>query len=84
MTETRILCDICGKPDASQMQFVVDRQMDGAGSMENVWEYVDLCQEHLALALDSHVKTYRFATELIAWVKERKRNLDKQYARETR
>lgn len=41
-----ICCDLCGKEGAKSRQFYVDRKMDGAGSMEDHFESLDLCDDH--------------------------------------
>lgn len=46
MKETIIYCDICGKKNATTCHFYIDRKMDGAGSMEDQHESLDLCDEH--------------------------------------
>ena len=64
-------CDKCGKKNAEtrQISVVVDRNTDGAGSMENWNEEVDLC-------IDCLVQTVRMVTNKFsyedakAWIKQ--------------
>ncbi len=44
-------CDYCGKRPALEFSYFVDRRMDGAGSMENNYDSIDLCHEHSILLL---------------------------------
>jgi hypothetical protein len=46
MKKEVIYCDVCGKQGAQTLSVWVNRTMDGAGSMENDYETVDLCHEH--------------------------------------
>ena len=46
-TTKTILCDVCGKEAKESLEFVIDRQMNAAGSIESVWYDVDLCSMHL-------------------------------------
>ena len=45
MKKETILCDRCGDEGAKTAAIFVDRKMDGAGSMENEYEYADLCHK---------------------------------------
>ena len=36
-------CDRCGGKNAYELCLVVDRKMDGAGSVDDVCEWVDVC-----------------------------------------
>jgi len=47
MKQTKVLCDICGREKATTIWFTIDRQMDAAGSMDDVCESLDLCGEHM-------------------------------------
>lgn len=51
MTVTTVMCDTCGNADARAVSYFVDRRMDAAGSMENEYETVDLCADHMASLL---------------------------------
>jgi hypothetical protein len=39
----QIFCDVCGKENARTSWFYVDRRMDGAGSMDDHHDPIDLC-----------------------------------------
>jgi hypothetical protein len=40
-----ISCDCCGAAYAKSVSFYIDRRMDAAGSMEDLYESVDLCHD---------------------------------------
>jgi hypothetical protein len=44
--KTILICDRCGKHPAEYdtIHLKVDRRMDAAGSMEDIYESIDLCQ----------------------------------------
>lgn len=52
-TVTTISCDVCGETAASN-SFIYDRITDAAGSMENVYYDVDLCQAHFDELVRKH------------------------------
>lgn len=44
MKKELLLCDVCGKETHLDTMYVaVDRKMDGAGSMSDECEHLDLC-----------------------------------------
>ncbi len=45
VTET-IRCDICGVDPAERLCFAYEREMDAAGSMEDIFYDIDLCDLH--------------------------------------
>lgn len=45
-----IYCDICGKKESVECSFYVDRRLDAAGSMDDEFEHMDLCRDHLLTA----------------------------------
>lgn len=45
MKKEVILCDRCGSEGAKTASIFICRQMDAAGSMDNEYEYVDLCHK---------------------------------------
>ena len=73
MKKELILCDVCGKEThLDTMCVVVDRKMDGAGSMDDVCEHADLCGVCLrryVMKLVKEERGYDEAIRLVAWVK---------------
>lgn len=53
MRRELVICDKCGKNNAKPVQVFIDRRMDAAGSMENLYDDVDLCHECAIKALHS-------------------------------
>jgi hypothetical protein len=53
-----IKCDICKADDALTCSFYVDRRMDPAGSMDDEYEYIDLCPKH-------QWRAYKLAEQLL-------------------
>lgn len=41
-----ITCDVCGAVGAKTCPFYVDRRLDAAGSMDDEYETMDLCDVH--------------------------------------
>lgn len=69
------LCDVCG--ELTRLDFIAactDRQMDGAGSMENVVESIDLCGTCAVLALKQVFlgkdSSYEDAQRFVKWAKK--------------
>jgi hypothetical protein len=55
------LCDVCGGKVEEKQRFWIttDRQMDAAGSMDDVGQQIDLCPEHLLMLLKSMLRIER-------------------------
>lgn len=69
------LCDICKKPSKHTIAFYLDRVCDAAGSMEDVYEYKDLCEQHLALQFQKLVNKLGRTEILDEFYKEIKLNV---------
>lgn len=76
-------CDGCGEhhPHAKAISVFVDRCMDPAGSMDDVWERVDLCPECMALHLNIFLGKNGSADLGRDWIKLVKRPLSDQPTR---
>jgi hypothetical protein len=71
------VCDICQKQPALYCSFVVDREMDAAGSMDDVAESMDLCLEHMRDFLYNLAK--RSGKDLVKYsYEEMKKRVDSQ------
>ncbi len=67
------ICDKCKTdrvPLSLRLNLVVDREMNGAGSMENVSMAVDLCHECTTLAVKLLLKQYGATAEMVHWLKQ--------------
>jgi hypothetical protein len=64
-----ITCTVCGKDGATVFRVKVDRRMDAAGSMEDVWERIDLCPDHTSSALRILLHGFGYG-EARNWVRE--------------
>lgn len=51
MKKTLCYCDRCGSKDALTVSVFIDRTMDAAGSMDNIYEDIDLCHVCSVIAL---------------------------------
>jgi hypothetical protein len=60
-----IKCDICGAEGAKSCSFYVERQMDPAGSMDDVYDYIDLCDKH-------QWRAYKLAEQLLTFEQAQK------------
>lgn len=76
------LCDVCGSQTKLDcVYFWVDRNMGGAGSMENEFEGFDLCGKHMQLLLQKTFDKKNFdenkkAVELIkTWQRNNKKGV---------
>lgn len=49
-------CDNCGGTPAHTFHLTTGREMDGAGSMDDVITSVDLCEAHTATALCAAIR----------------------------
>lgn len=63
--KTLITCDVCGASDALECCFYVDRRMDGAGSMDDEIDAVDLCAKHQWAA-------YKLAEQFLSFEQRRR------------
>jgi len=76
-SKTIFICDSCGKDFEKQARFslYVDRQPDGAGSMEDIYEYLDLCPScnHSILQEFLNDLNWEDSKKFLLNVKERKR-----------
>lgn len=65
------LCDVCKAMTNNRLFIPTGRQMDAAGSTEEVGESVDLCESHLLLLLLLMFKgNYENGKEAIGWIKK--------------
>lgn len=72
VTRTIRECDLCGKECPYETIYAkVDRRADGAGSMEDVHEYLDLCPVHLRALVQKMVNEMDF-DQVMKWLKRAK------------
>ena len=76
MKEVTIRCDVCKESGALTCYFYLDRKMDGAGSMDDIEEPVDLCAKHQWAA-------YKLAEQLLTF-EQRQTVLENLKAKRTR
>jgi hypothetical protein len=75
MKEIVFRCDVCQKLGAETLRTTVDRRMDPAGSMEDIEDDIDLCQEHerkalvLAISMIDRDKRPELMTRIRSWKK---------------
>ncbi len=55
MKKVIYLCDRCDKEAVKHFEFCVDRQLDGAGDTDDVYEDMDLCSECMGIQLDKFI-----------------------------
>ncbi len=67
MKKTIVLCDICSKPEAATISVKVNREMDAAGSMENIYDSVDLCSYCILVQLQLFVQNLNY-TQAKDWM----------------
>lgn len=72
MKKEIILCDVCGVKNAETLSIQVDRTMDGAGSMENIYEQIDLCPKHVNTFINNLIEAIKFS-DRIALIKSMKK-----------
>lgn len=69
---TVIHCDICGHHPARRASYFINREADGAGGMEDIHEFFDLCVEcELSILRTLFVKQGEPNAEIVDLIKKR-------------
>lgn len=74
MKKEIILCDRCGAEGAKTASVFINRQADGAGGMENNYEYIDLCHKCALVMLEKYAK-HLLRTEKVEILREMRKKV---------
>lgn len=73
MKKEIIFCDRCGAEGARPIDIIVDRRLDAAGSMDDIWESIDICPEceHKAFMNQLKNMSYEEREKVVKWARKK-------------